>query len=333
LEITAGWATGHDAVTLTEKVVVFIGQELYGKKQDDADHGIEKDTNVDDDDDALQDDEAEAELEELLLEEEREDITSEIESAEEDAVEALEEKRIETDGIDSHINALEDRVIEGLEESGEEINKALDSLKNEVIKVQLQKQKDKLVKHDHTTKERIEAQKKHREHHDMTRTEDKLDEIHRRFQKRLDTRSDKVDELIEMKDALEDSFTKLHKMDKKELEKARHEHIKPLPRAELKVELKELKQRIKENMLKLSDKKLGVNELMNNPHLKQMRGKLRKGLKGEGNGVHHGDIGKPLPPELRHFLLVMFTLFGLVGLVRWYLDKRRKIGRKARRKL
>jgi len=332
LEITAGWATGHDAVTLTEKVVVFIGQELYGKKQDDADHGIEKDTNVDDDDDALQDDEAEAELEELLLEEEREDITSEIESAEEDAVEALEEKRIETDGIDSHINALEDRVIEGLEESGEEINKALDSLKNEVIKVQLQKQKDKLVKHDHTTKERIEAQKKHREHHDMTRTEDKLDEIHRRFQKRLDTRSDKVDELIEMKDALEDSFTKLHKMDKKELEKASREHIKPLPRAELRVELKELKQRIKEKMHKLSDK-LGVNELMNDPHVKHIRGTLRKGLRGEGKGVHHGDVGKPLPPEESHFLLVMFTLFGLVGLVRWYLDKRRRIGRKARRNL
>jgi len=329
LEITAGWATGHEAVTLTEKVVLFIGQEIDAEKQGGDTGGREEDTKVDDDD-TLQDDEAEAELEELLIEEEREDINSEIETAEEDAVEALEEKRIETNGLGSHINAVEEQIIEALEEKGEDMNEALDSLKDEVIKAQLMKQKEKLVKHEHTVMQRMNAQRQHREHHDKTRAEDKLDEMYRHFQKRPDTKTDKVDELIEMKKALKDSFTKLHNMDAKELEKAKHEHIKRLPRAALKVELMELKNRAKEKMRKLSTN-LGVNELMNDPHFKQIRGKLRRGLRGEGNEVHHGDLGKPLPPDKGHFMFIFFTLFGIAALVRWYLDKRRRIARKGRR--
>ena len=89
LKIVGGWATGHEAVTLTEEVVVFVGRGVVASREID---------NRDDDDDALADDQAESELEEEFIEEERLYLEAEIESAEEDAIEALEEKREEIIG-------------------------------------------------------------------------------------------------------------------------------------------------------------------------------------------------------------------------------------------
>ena len=76
LEITAGWATGHEAVTLTDKVVVVVGrgvvvvvndEGVVGRKLS-AGGAMEMDTDDGDVDDALEDDAAEAELEELFIE-------------------------------------------------------------------------------------------------------------------------------------------------------------------------------------------------------------------------------------------------------------------------
>lgn len=329
LEIVAGWATGHESVTLTEKVALVIGQGVASNKA--GEYGVVTDDELDD---ALEDDETEAELEEAFLEEEREDLENEIEEAEEDAVEALEEKRQEMHGDISGINEAEEEVVEVLEDNRKDVNKALNSLKDEIMQRQVEAQKEKMTKHKHTQSERREAQRKHVEHHrrkhdvDM---EDRLEEMQRHFEKARDTRKDKLDELMDKKGVLHTSVKKLQNMNKKEHEKARREHIKPLPKAELKVDMEELKQKAKEKMHLLSEK-LGVNELMNEPHMKKIRGELKKNLRSGGEGEYHGDKGKPLPPEGRHFLVVMFSLFILVGGVRWYLDKRRR-AKKGRRTL
>mmetsp|Transcript_13547 Transcript_13547/g.29449 ORF Transcript_13547/g.29449 Transcript_13547/m.29449 type:complete len:525 (-) Transcript_13547:235-1809(-) len=335
LEIVAGWATGHESVTLTEKVVLVVGQGVAGNEAGDADA----------DDDALEDDEAEAELEETFIEEEREDLENEIESAEEDAVEALEEKRQQTDGDWSVINEAEEEIVEVLEANREDVNQAMDSLKDEIMSKQAEKQKERKVKHQHNEAQRRDTMLKHREHHERKHmfVEDKLEEMHRRFEKVGGARTDKLDKLMDMKGTLKDSVKKLQKMDKKEHEKAKREHIKPLPKAELTVDMEELKQKAKEKLHILSDQskeklhmlsdKLGVNELMNEPHMKKIRSKLKEGRIRGGAAAYHGDVGKPLPPEGRHFLVVMFTLFGLVGLMRWLFDRRRRAQKKGRRTL
>jgi len=61
--------------------------------------------------------------------------------------------------------------------------------------------------------------------------------------------------------------------------------------------------------------------------MRKIREKLGEGRVRGGAAAFHGDKGKPLPPEGRHFLVVMFTLFGLVGLVRWLLDRRRRVNK------
>lgn len=329
LEVTAGWATGHEAVTLTEKVVLVVGQGIVNSEAG----GNRRKLAVDADDDSLQDDEAEAELEESLIEEEREDLENEIEDAEEDAVEALEEKRIETEGLGSEINEAEEGVVEALEENRKHVNQVLDSLKDTIVTSQAEKRKRQMALHEHTMKQRMEAQRKHREKHDRRHPkEEKMEEMRRRFAKEYDdSRKDKLEEVMDMKETLSDSVKRMKKTDKKEHDRARREHIKQLPRAELKTDMEELKKHAKEKIAKLSDTlAVGVNELVNDPHVREIRGKLKKGL--VRGSVYNGDKGKPLPPEGRHFLIVMFTLFGLVGLVRWYFDKRRKT-KKGRRKL
>ena len=360
LEINAGWAIGHEAVTLTEKVVVFVGQGVEGQTRggggagggnehkDDDDHHAD-DHEEFDDDDALQDDMAEAELEELLLEEEREDLRGDIDAAEEEAVEALEEKRRETGGHhgDADIDAMEERVVDALEKEGWDANEALDAVRDAIVR----KQKQKLAQQEHAKQHRgdkvVEAQKKRAAKEKLEamhrgflnadadeNTADKLDVMMRRLHKRRDSVK-KVEELRDMKGALKDEFAKLHDMDAQELQKARHRHIKPPPRKEVQRALKELKQRaqqkIKEGVHKLSDT-LGVNELMNDPRLKEVRGKMQRGLRGEGNGAHHGDVGRPLPPEGRHFLFVMFSLFGLAGMASWCSDQRRQRAMRRKRR-
>ena len=313
LEIVAGWATGHEAVTLTERVVLVVGKGIAAAKK------VETATTDENFDDALDDDEAEAELEEAFIEEEREEVERDIEEAEEDAVEALEEKRQETDGSWEGINDVEDEIVEELEENRKDVDQALNSLKEEIMIRQVEKQKERVTKHLHNQKERQQAMHEHRAAHERKRVEDRLEEMHHRFEKQHDLRKDRLDELMDKKAGLNDNIKKLKIMDKKEHETARRKHIKQLPKEELKVDMDELKQRAKKKMKYISDK-LGVNELLNEPHMKE----LRKGLIRGGEGKFHGDVGDPLPPQGRHFLIVIFTFFILVGLVRWFFEKRRK---------
>ena len=341
LEIVGGWATGHEAVTLTEKVVLVVGHGIVAGN--DSSGGAITDNFHDD---APLDDEEWEELEEAFIEEEREEIENEIEEAEEDAVEALEEKRQETDGLGSEINAAEEEIVEEFERNRKDVNEALDALEDEIIaKEKESKERGSKPEHKHTRSERREAERKHREQHDRKHAdEDKLQEMYRILDKKkqdakqreydaLKARKDKIEELMDMKSALKDSVDKLHTMDKKEHDKARREHIKPLPKAELNVDMEELKQKAKQRMQILSDKlgyasdKLGVNELLNDPKVQEIRGKLRKGVPRGGKDGYIRDVGQPLPPEGRHFLFVFFSLFGLVGLIRWAFDKRRRNAR------
>lgn len=273
------------------------------------------------------------------IEEEREDLENEIQEAEEDAVEALEEKRVETEGLGKEINEAEEEIFAALEDNRAKANGAMDRLKAEIEaeKAKRQNEKDEkrakdefMAKHMHNMKERMEAQRKHREAHDRKRDEGKLEEMHRRFARdSYEARKDKLDELMAAKQNIQDSIGRLKKADNKEHERARREHIKRMPKEELKLDMAELKKKYTEGIKKTIDR-LGVNELMNEPHMKEMRKHLKKGyVRGS---VYEGDKGEPLPPEGRHFLFVMFTLFGLVGFVRWFFDKRRR-ARKGRRKL
>jgi hypothetical protein len=227
LRIVAGWATGHDAVTLTEEVVVFVGRGVAASPG-----GID-----DRDDDALADDRAEAELEEELIEEERSDLEAEIESAEEDAVEALEEKRGEIGDGDGSANlAIEDAeggIVGALEVEREDVHHALDSLREEI---EFRHAEDHMGKHKgveaHTEAQRKEAVRLHRIKHERKDVmEDRMHEMRRRFDRggrgKNDARKDKLDNVMDLRGALMDSVKKLHKMDKTEHDKARREHIKP----------------------------------------------------------------------------------------------------------
>ncbi|KAL9190380.1 hypothetical protein ACHAXT_007591 [Thalassiosira profunda] len=318
IDITAGWATGHEAVSLTESVFLVVGDGIIGRGYlgNDGDAA----------DDALEDDEAEEELEESFIEEEREYLEEEIEEAEEDAVEALEEKRIENDGKGAEeLNEAEEEIVEALEENRIEVNQALNELKDEIET----KKRAGLAEHQHKHKmlERQEAEARHRQEHDKRRTETRLEEMRRRFENVADARKEKLEHLIDKKAALQDNLDKLEQMDNREHDAARRRHIDRLPREELRVDMEELKHKAQEKLHLLSDK-LGVHELMNEPHVRAIRGQLKKGNFRGGEGTFHGEAGQPLPPEGRHFLVVFFSLFGLVGLVRWGLEKRRRAKKK-----
>jgi hypothetical protein len=172
----------------------------------------------------------------------------------------------------------------------------------------------------HTASQRREAMQRHREHHERKNIEGRMEEMHRRFEKRGDdVRKDKLDKLMDTKRDIRDNVVKLQKMDENEHNTARRKHIKQLSKGELRVDMEELKRKAKAKMELLSDK-LGVNELLSDPRME----KIRKGLIRGGEGTFHGDEGKPLPPEGRHALYVFFGLFGLVGLIRYIVDLRRK---------
>jgi HD-GYP domain-containing protein (c-di-GMP phosphodiesterase class II) len=96
----------------------------------------EEDSHNDDNggDDAYEDDQAEADHEEQLVEEERQIVDSEIEKVEKDVIEALEEKRLEIpDNEQSDINAAKEEVFQALEDKRKDINRALNSIKDEII--------------------------------------------------------------------------------------------------------------------------------------------------------------------------------------------------------
>ena len=121
VEIRGGWATGHEAVTLVEPVVLAVGQEneQYARI-DDA---------TIDYDDVYDDDQVEAEYEERVIEEEREELAEEIQRVEKDVIEALEEKRLEVldgdvDGVlTGGINEVEEEAVQALEDKRQDMNK------------------------------------------------------------------------------------------------------------------------------------------------------------------------------------------------------------------
>ena len=334
LEIVAGWATGHSAVTLTEKVTLFVGQ---GVAAHDGTGGV--------DDDALEDDQAEVELEEAYIEEEREEFNQVMDYAEGDAVTALEEKRRELDESESSeskiteadIKEAEEKVVEVMEANRQHVNEALDSVRDAikadfVDRLQNGNRRKRGNNHNqrHDADHRREAQRDHREKHELKfkNKEGRLEEMRRHFSNHNvnvdDVPKNRLNVLMNIKDSMKDSFQKLHLMDKNEHDRARKERIQ-LPEAELQLDVEALKRKAQEKLHVLSDKLVGVHEMMNDsPRMREIRNKLKQGQMRGGEGLYHGDVGKPLPPEGRHFLIVMFSLFGLVGLIRWYLEKRRR---------
>jgi len=336
LEIVAGWATGHSAVTLTEKVTLFVGQGVAATNDG---------TTGGDDDDALQDDQAEVELEEAYIEEEREEFNQVMDYAEGDAVTALEEKRRELDESESSeskiteadIKEAEEKVVEVMEANRQHVNEALDSVRDAikadfVDRLQNGNRRKRGNNHNqrHDADHRREAQRDHREKHELKfkNKEGRLEEMRRHFSNHNvnvdDVPKNRLNVLMNIKDSMKDSFQKLHLMDKNEHDRARKERIQ-LPEAELQLDVEALKRKAQEKLHVLSDKLVGVHEMMNDsPRMREIRNKLKQGQMRGGEGLYHGDVGKPLPPEGRHFLIVMFSLFGLVGLIRWYLEKRRR---------
>ena len=320
IEVWAGWATNHEAVTLTDKVVIVAGHGVNNAQHDNYE-GF--------DDFLYYDDMIEAELEEEDIEEEREALQKEIEFAEEDAVEALEEKRIEMEGMDSVINEAEEEVVEALEANRKDVNKALNELKDEIILKQKDhalEKKEKQQDHKIDEAKRKEAQKKHHERHAH------LEDMERHFKDGSeDPRKEKLRDVLDMKDNLEESLEQLKKNDMREHSNAKRRHIKPLPKKEVKINMQELKHKVKQklNVEKLKET-LGVNELFESKEIKRLRGKLQEGIPRGGESVYHAEKGKPLPPEGKHFLLIMFSFFVIVGFVRWFLDKRRR-SKKGRR--
>lgn len=332
LRIVAGWATGHEAVTLTEEVVVFVGR------------GVASSGGIDNrDDDALADDRAEAELEEEFIEEERLDLEAEIENAEEDAVEALEEKRGEI-GDGSANLAIEDAeggIVGALEVEREDVHQALDSLREEI---ESRHAEDHMGKHEgveaHTEAQRKEAVRLHRIKHERKDVmEDRMHEMRRRFDKggrgKNDARKDKLDNVMDLRGALMDSVKKLHKMDKTEHDKARREHIKP--RIPDKEGMKGLIQKARDAFRKTHE------SIRDRPPAAAgggggsatAAGGASSGggtVRGGGDAGYHGDVGTPLHPVARAVIQCAFALFGLCGLASWHLEKRRK-AMKGRRNL
>ncbi|KAL3790850.1 hypothetical protein HJC23_004480 [Cyclotella cryptica] len=355
LEIRGGWATGHEAVTLTEPKVLTVGQEIM-------------DPNADMGDDEYEDDQAEAEHEEEVIEEEREEIEEEIESAEKDAIEALEEKRIETDGLDTVIKDAEEEAVEVLEESRKGINKALNSLKDEIIieKVAKEKEHDARMREMHRTeKEREEIRKQHRE--EMLKkhlsAEEQMQRMEHHFKDPHDPRRERLEHFMHMRENFKGNEVKLNAVDREEHERARRDHLKTPPKEKVDADMQDIKQKVKEHMAeqrrqthargeqgiqaeRIREKakfhemhkkmeedmynmqRSGVHEMMNQRDVKlvvdKLKGHLKNGLVRGGAAAYHGDAGVPLPPKARNILIGMFAMSGLVGLVRWYLDKRRR---------
>lgn len=336
IKIVGAWAIGHESVTLTESITMFVG------------HGIA--TNDENDDDGLIDDQAEVELEEEYIEEERQELVGEIDNAEVDAVEALEEKREEisnqSEGSDS-VNIAEEEIVAMLEVEREDVNYALDALKDE-IEEQKERNKELQKQHAiHTEKQRQESQRLHRiEHNRKNSKEDKLQELRRRFDKYTNASSnqdnsnnnsnnhdasaqarrlDKLDQVMDLRGALKDSVKKLNLIDKKEHDHAYKEHISPLTKDRLNEMIMKVKQK-----MHIASEKLGVNELIHNNN--HAAGSMSERRMGGGDAGYHGDLGKPLHPLARIILQSIFGLVGLCGLGSYYLDKRRK-AMKGRRNL
>ena len=94
------------------------------------------------------------------------------------------------------------------------------------------------------------------------------------------------------------------------------------------MDLEELRRKAKHRVQEVADR-LGVNEMLNDPKVKRLRGQLKSNMPNRRE--EHGE-GVPLPPQGRHFLVTMFGFFLSAAMARGYLDKRRRAN-KGRRNL
>ena len=363
IELRAGWATGHEAVTLVPPLFMTVGGVV-----DSADDGEEE---------YYDDDQAEAEYEEEAIEEERLAMEQEVELAEKDAIEALEEKRMERDTAASGeiINEAEEEVVQVLEEERKRMDKALNTLKDEIIieKAANERKHREKMEEMHTSekeKERMrqihaqEMAKKHRT------PEERMEHIAKRYQRENDKHNDrdnnnhnnnddprqkKLQQFEQLHNSFQQNKQTLQNIDQQEHNRAHATHHEP-PKEQIDIDTAQIKESVHKHMMERHQRdvqriqrdsaesqqkerqkfhdmhdtmeKLGVHEMISNRDVKltvdRIKGKLKKGLPRGGEAAHHGDTGVPLPKEARHGLLGLFGLMGLVGVVRWGLERRRR---------
>lgn len=323
VEIRGGWATGHEAVTLVEPVVMTVGEDLF---EDGADDAV---------DDAYEDDQAEAEHEEGIIEEEREEMEEEIEEAEQDVIEALEEKRMEDTHDSADINEAEQEVVEALEEKRKEMDKALNSLKDEIIIEKahnVDMHEAKMAEMHRTEKEREEIRKQRaeeikRKHHGVDQQLNHMEHHMKDAQMKA-----KLEHFKKMREDFKDNEEILRAIDRQEHLQAESEHH-AIKKEEVNIDTEHIKEVVHKHQMEQHQQRVqrsGVHEMMNNRDVKlvvdKLKGHIKKGLP-RGGEAFHGEVGEPLSSEARNGLLGMFGVVILVGVVRWGLDKRRR-GRK-----
>lgn len=360
IELRGGWATGHEAVTLVEPIIMTPGGM----------HGADDDS-VDDAHDAYEDDQAEAEHEEQVLEEERAVLDSEIEEAERDAIEALEGKRLENAEKSRDINEAEEEVVEVLEETRKEMDKALNSLKDEIIidKAENSKMHEaKMAEMHRTEAEREAIRKAHAE--ELARkhlgVEQEMQHMEKHFKDKDDSLRKKMEHFKKLRERFKGNTAMLEELDRVEKDKRNEEHFRDIPKEEVDVDMEQIKQTVHKHMMdqhhanvekiqkdnqdnkqKAKDQfhemhdrvekeqnnvqRSGVHEMVGNRDVKltvdRLRGHLKKGIPRGGEAAHHGDSGQPLPSNARNVLLGLFGLVGMFGLVQLLLDKRRRMNK------
>ncbi|KAL7506191.1 hypothetical protein ACHAXN_007477 [Cyclotella atomus] len=332
VEIRGGWATGHEAVTLVEPVIMTIGEDLTGEE---------------DGDDAYEDDQAEAEHEENILEEEREELQEEIMAVEKDVIEALEEKRLEKSQDSSDINMAEQDVVQALEEKRQEMNQALNSVKDEIIIDKAHNTKlheDKMREMHLTDNERREirqqrAQELKQKNHDIKQ---QLQHMEHHLPQDSRARA-KLEHFQKMRQDFEGNEKVLRAIDKQEHLAAAELH-RVLPPNEVDIDTEKIKETVHKHQLEMHAKSLqemhtkmeedmynmqrsGVHEMIQNRHVKaavdKLQTHLKKGLPRGGEAYYTGENGRPLSHGARYGLLGLFGIGIFVGVVRWGLDKRR----------
>jgi hypothetical protein len=348
VEIRGGWATGHEAVTLVEPVVMTIGQDLLAGGEEEVD-------------DAYEDDQAEAEHEENILEEERAEMQEEILAVEKDVIEALEEKRLEKSQNSEDINNAEEEIVQALEEKRQEMNKALNSVKDEIIidKAHNSKLHEDKMREMHRTESEMrefrqhraqELQRKHsqRNNNNADVVNEQLQHMEHHLPQDSRTRA-KLEHFQKMRREFEGNEKVLRAIDKQEHMAAASDH-RVLPSDEVDVDTEKIKEvvhkyqmmekmhqhdsnlhldtmhhKMEEDMYNMQ--RSGVHEMIHNRDVKgvvdKLQGHLKKGLPRGGEAYHTGEVGRPLSHGARNGLLAFFGVFVFVGVVRWGLDKRR----------
>ena len=354
IELRGGWATGHEAVTLV-KPIIMTPEGMHSADDD----------SVDDAHDAYayEDDQAEAEHEEEVIEEERAVLDSEVEEAERDAIEALEEKRLETPDKSKDINEAEEEVVEVLEEKRKEMDKALNSLKDEIIIEKAENSKiheAKMAEMHRTEAQREAIRKAHAE--ELARkhlgVDQEMQAMEKHFKDKDDLRRKKMEHFQKLRERFKGNTAMLEELDRVEKDRRNEENFRDIPKEEVDVDMEQIKQTVHKHMMdrhhsnveksqkenknnqqrakdqfrrEAETQRSGVHEMVGNRDVKlvvdRLRGNLKKGIPRGGEAAHHGDSGQPLPSKARNILLGLFGLVGMVCLVQLLLDKRRRMNK------